>query len=75
MNMRVDGHEPSEDERDLFFTDCIRYPNEDVNLASDPLYADIVAEMKALLLAHSADAVEVTPESVMMPKDHKSPGQ
>lgn len=75
MNMRIDGHEPSEDERDLFFTDCIRYPNEDVNLASDPLYADIVAEMKALLLAHGADAVEVDPASITMPKDHKSPGQ
>ncbi len=68
MTTWIDGHKPAADELDLFFTDCIRYPNEDVNLADDPLYADIVREMKALLEAHCEGAVEVDPAMIVMPE-------
>ena len=68
MNTRIDGRPAAPEERDLFFTDCLRYPEEEVNLASDPLYREIVERMTALLEAHVAGMAEVDPSTIVMPE-------
>ncbi len=64
MSVRVNGRAATEEEEDIFFTDCTRYPAEDVNLAADPAYADIVKELREQLLAHCAGAKECSRETL-----------
>ena len=68
MNTRIDGHTALPEERDLFFTDCLRYPEENVNLADDPMYREIVERMTALLETHIAGMAEVDPATIVMPE-------
>ncbi len=62
LNTRIDGKRPdSAAGEDLFFTDCRKYPMEDVNLAGDPAYQEILQDMLAALREHTASPTEIDP--------------
>ena len=75
MNTRINGNEPTEEERDLFFVDTARCPDEDINMATWPEYATEVREMTAKLLNHIARSKEVPEDYVRLPKGLREQSQ
>ena len=67
MNTRINGREPTEEERDLFFVDTSKCPAENMNMANWPEYAEEVKEMTARLLRHIAHSKEVPEDYVRLP--------
>jgi len=63
-NMRIDGRSLSPEDEDLFLADVQTDPGERVDLAADPRYADVVADLSVRLDRHAEGAVEVPPEYV-----------
>ncbi|MFP4141156.1 MAG: sulfatase [Phycisphaerae bacterium] len=57
-NERINDRPTQPEERDVFLCDWQRDPHEQINLASDPAHAQILARLTALLDAHVADSVE-----------------
>ena len=58
MNIRIDGKKAEPEEEDIFFTDYATYPEEDQNLAAEPQYQDVIAELRRKLWEHQNGAVE-----------------
>lgn len=72
LNTRLDGAPVrTPEEEDLFFVDCSICPAEGQNMAADPAYAEIVAELRAALLAHASTAQEADPAMLRMPEGMK----
>ncbi len=53
MNLRIDG-EPcvTEEDRDVFFVDCMKDPSECVNMLHDTQYREIIQDLTDKLLTH-----------------------
>lgn len=61
-NMRMDGKPVAPCDEDIFLADVVADPLETVNLAGDPRYADVVADLSSRLDRHAVNAVEIPPE-------------
>lgn len=59
MTTRINDAPVKEEEEDLFFTDNVRYPKENVNLKDDPAIQEILQELKEELYRHIKEAKEV----------------
>jgi choline-sulfatase len=70
-NVRLNGREPTPDEEHVMLVDVRTDPNEIHNLANEPAYAAIRAELEATLDAHVEGAVESEMDPVYA-RRHKS---
>ena len=64
-SIRQDGQMLGPDQADLFLIDRESDPEENVNRAADPAYADVIAHLNGLLDAHLVEHIEVPEELVL----------
>lgn len=69
MNTRIDGHTPLPEQQDIFFTDCLKYPDENCNLVNDPAYASVIKQLYNKLQAHCQNAAEATLKHVRFSRE------
>ena len=63
-NVRLDGQPVDPAKADVFLADVVADPEEHHNLAKDPAYAAVVADLSALIDRHVAGSKEVPHEYV-----------
>jgi choline-sulfatase len=67
MTVRRNGRPVVPEDEDPYLADLALDPFETINRAADPLYAGVLAKLRAALLAHAEGAVE--PASVPLYSD------
>lgn len=64
MNIRINGVTVKKEDEDIFFTDSLLYPEEDVNLAGDKRYESVICLLRKKLLEHCAHSLE-SPKDIL----------
>ncbi len=64
INTRMDSQSVKVEDEDMFFVDCLKFPDESVNMANNPAYKEIEDALKNKLYTHCKDSLEYKDETL-----------